>query len=153
MRKQTVAVKLVTHEENDNPADFSKDVAEITAEHGTDALVVIEQLAARLEARREPALTRTALKAELAELPHGKGGRRTGKQVDGARLRELRGDIKQEALAELSGRSVDSIQRGEADGRWSKDMFDDVAGALSVLLQRTIEPEDLEKLSRNNRKN
>jgi len=75
-------------------------------------------------------------------------GRKKGQQVNAAKLRELRGTLSQPEFAEKCGVSVDTIQRGEAGGRWSANTFPVVADTASMLLGCRIRPEDLK-----NRKN
>jgi transcriptional regulator with XRE-family HTH domain len=79
-----------------------------------------------------------------------RGGRPQGEPVDGEKLRKLRelAGLTQEALAGKCDLSEDTIQRGEAGGRWDDATFEIVANILSILTLQEISPEDLK-----NRKN
>jgi hypothetical protein len=76
-----------------------------------------------------------------------RGGRKPGSPVNGPRLRELREHVPmtQEVLAEKCDLSPDTIQRGEADGRWGDSTFGVVAEILSALLEKKITPDHLKK--------
>lgn len=58
-------------------------------------------------------------------------GRKPSTQVDGMKLKKLRGDGSQEWLAEAAAVSVATIQRGEAGLPWSDQTFDAVEKVLS----------------------
>ena len=77
-----------------------------------------------------------------------RGGRRLGVLVDGAKLKQYRGNLSQLEFAEKCDVSVDTIQRGEAGARWSDKIFTVVAETISQLSELIVKPEDLK-----NRKN
>jgi hypothetical protein len=52
--------------------------------------------------------------------------------VNGERLRELRGDEKQESFAEKCSVSVPTLQRGEKGAKWSRKTIDRVAQRLEI---------------------
>lgn len=105
--------RFVISEEPNYPAVLCQDLAEINAEHGTDAQIVFEQLALRLERR--------CFEALKAKRTPGKGGRPKRQQIDVKELIELRGRRSQARFAELLGISHDNLSRAEKDGLASKD--------------------------------
>jgi hypothetical protein len=76
------------------------------------------------------------------------GGRPKGTPVNGENLRAFRGKLSQQQFADECGVSLDTIQRGEACGRWDEKTFVRVAENIAALTRKRVTPEDLK-----NRKN
>jgi hypothetical protein len=80
--------------------------------------------------------------------PRAKGGRHRGDVVDRQKLREYRGSFSQEDFAGKCDVSPDTIQRGEAGGRWDEKTFSKVSDTIRQLTGVTITAKDL--MNRNN---
>jgi hypothetical protein len=70
--------------------------------------------------------------------PHKESGRPKGPQVNGAKLKELRGTFSQEDFADKCGVDIRTYQRGEASGTWALTTFDKVSANLTELLERSF---------------
>jgi len=105
--------------------------------------MALDARATALEKLEEASTHRVSELLREAVSASGKGGRPIGIEVNGQRLKELRGDISQEALAVTCNVSTDTIYRGERGARWTDDNFEKVANGLTLALRRCVTPEDL----------
>jgi len=111
--------------EADDPAYLCQDLAEINAKYGSDARVVFEQLALRLELR--------ALAEVKAKQTAGKGGRPVKPGLDGETIRLARSTTPKATFADLCGISVDTLDRAERNGGSSEETTRKITEYLKTL--------------------